>query len=503
MRNFLCILGLMGYLSLAQAQDSVSVLNPIMVQQVTTEEVEDTLVSVRADELPDLRLRLQELRREYTVPRPLNKRLLKWMMRDELQMAPEALTLIQQFRQPARPFGDDVTFRDTIIVNRLFMPALFTGEYLPDDLTFYDPHPERPAYTPAPLYKPDSIFTDYVREKRIAEGAYRYIERNHPSYFRYSTRDFPKNAFEQTTVHKAITEDFPLIVTRDVNFKDVEAPKKFIPERRYWTSSFESSIQFAQNYISPNWHKGGNSSLNLNNREYLVYNYQKDRIKLTNELEIKNNVYTAPNDTLRNYKVSDDVFRLHSNFGYEAFSKWYYTLDMEFKTQILSSYDENSDVKKAGLLAPYSINIGLGMKYDLNKTFEKKHKSVTFNVNVAPFSYTFRQTVDKDIKLDAHFQAKEDGTYPTKENKLGSTINATLNFQFNRNVSWYSRFYYNTSYHRIEGEWENRFTFAWSRFFSTNITLNLRYDDGVAKNEDFDSYLQINELLSFGFNYKW
>ena len=132
MRNFLCILGLMGYLSLAQAQDSVSVLNPIMVQQVTTEEVEDTLVSVRADELPDLRLRLQELRREYTVPRPLNKRLLKWMMRDELQMAPEALTLIQQFRQPARPFGDDVTFRDTIIVNRLFMPALFTGEYLPE-----------------------------------------------------------------------------------------------------------------------------------------------------------------------------------------------------------------------------------------------------------------------------------------------------------------------------------------------------------------------------------
>lgn len=504
MRNFLCILGLMGYLSLAQAQDSVSVLNPIMVQQVTTEEVEDTLVSVRADELPDLRLRLQELRREYTVPRPLNKRLLKWMMRDELQMAPEALTLIQQFRQPARPFGDDVTFRDTIIVNRLFMPALFTGEYLPDDLTFYDPHPERPAYTPAPLYKPDSIFTDYVREKRIAEGAYRYIERNHPSYFRYSTRDFPKNAFEQTTVHKAITEDFPLIVTRDVNFKDVEAPKKFIPERRYWTSSFESSIQFAQNYISPNWHSGGTSSLNLNNREYVVYNYQKDRVKITNELEIKNNVYTAPNDTLRNYKVSDDVFRLHSNFGYEAFSKWYYTFDFEFKTQLLSSFEENSDVKQSGFLSPYSLTMGLGMKYDLNKTFaNKKHKSVTFNVNIAPFSYTFRQTMDKDIKLDKHFQAKEDGTYPTKENLLGSTVNATLNFQFNRNVSWYSRFYYNTSYHRIVGEWENRFTFTWSRFFSTNITLNVRYDDGVAKNEDFDSYFQINELLSFGFNYKW
>ena len=204
MRTFLFVLGLMGYLASAHAQDSVSVLSPIRVQQVVTEEVEGTLVTVRADELPDLRLRLQELRREFTAPRPLNKRLLKWMQRDELQMAPEALAIVQQFRNPTGLFGDDVTFRDTIIVNRLFMPALFTGDCLPDDLTFYDPHPEKPAFTLAPLYEPDSIFTDYMREKRIAEDAYRYVERNHPTYFHYSMNDLPKK-FEQTTVHKAIT----------------------------------------------------------------------------------------------------------------------------------------------------------------------------------------------------------------------------------------------------------------------------------------------------------
>jgi len=38
--------------------------------------------------------------------------------------------------------------------------------------------------------------------------------------------------------------------------------------------------------------------------------------------------------------------------------------------------------------------------------------------------------------------------------------------------------------------------------FSTRIYLNLQYDNGVTKNEDFNSYFQINELLSFGFNYK-
>ena len=144
------------------------------------------------------------------------------------------------------------------------------------------------------------------------------------------------------------------------------------------------------------------------------------------------------------------------------------------------------------------------MKYDLKKKFKDKHKNLTFNVNVAPLSYTFRQTIDDEINLGKHFKKKAgQDEYPTLENLFGSTINATLNFQINRNVSWYSRFYYNTNYKRIEGEWENRFSFAWSRFFSTNITLNMRYDDGVAKSEDFNSLLQINELLSFGFNYKW
>ena len=155
------------------------------------------------------------------------------------------------------------------------------------------------------------------------------------------------------------------------------------------------------------------------------------------------------------------------------------------------------------MLAPYSITVGLGMKYDLNKTFKQKHKSLTFNINMAPLSYTFRQTVDENIKLDKHFQKKADGTLPTLENLWGSSVEATLNFQINKSISWYSQFKYKTTYARIEGDWENRFTFAWSRFFSSNITLNMRYDDGVAKNEDFDSYLQINELLSFGFNYKW
>jgi len=496
--------GLFGW-HFAGAQDTLSILRPAMVQHaVLQSSQQDTLITVDEKELPDLRTRLMELNNGYEIPKKFTQALRKFLIKDDLVMSPEAQSLINDFYNRSNTFDPYVTFKDTIIVNRLFMPIVFIGDYLPENLTFYDKSLGKPAYQPKPLMPADSIFTDYRQMESSAKMARRYVECNYPTRFRYSQSMLPKETVKANVVKKKITDDFPLVVTNDISFDEEKAPDKFIPERKYWKSHFESSIQFAQNYVSPNWHKGGNSSLNLNNREYVRYDYNKDRIQFANELEIKNTVYTAPNDTLRNYKVSDDVFRIHSNFGYRAFSKWYYTLDMEFKTQLLSSYAENSDIRQAGFLSPYSVNVGVGMKYDLKKKFKDKHKNLTFNVNVAPLSYTFRQTIDDEINLGKHFKKKAgQDEYPTLENLFGSTINATLNFQINRNVSWYSRFYYNTNYKRIEGEWENRFSFAWSRFFSTNITLNMRYDDGVAKSEDFNSLLQINELLSFGFNYKW
>ena len=342
-------------------------------------------------------------------------------------------------------------------------------------------------------------------KNEIEDKAYKYVQSNYPDYFRYSMRDLPQDKVIAKVIKKTHYEPELIKIESEADFSDVDAPVKFIPEIRYWTSHFESAIQFAQNYISPNWHKGGVSTLNLTNRELFTFNYNKDKIKFTNSLEIKNNLYTAPKDTLRDYKVGDDVFRIYSNLGYRAFNKWYYTLDVDFKTQLFSSYAENQDVKLAGLLSPFSINIGLGMKYDLDKTFaSSKHKKVTLSANLAPLSYTYVRTLDKDIDLGRHFQKKKgQEEFPYKQSLFGSTVNATMTFQFSRNIIWYSRLYYMTDYKRIQGEFENRLNMAISRFFSTIISLNLRYDDGIAKNEDFDSYLQINELLSFGFNYKW
>lgn len=456
------------------------------------------------DNIISLRAQFEKQNKLYSAPAVPDENLLRFLKKDEVEISDEAMYWARMVRDASTVFDNYMTFRDTVIVNPLFLPILFKGELLPKDLTFYkEDFWKKNDQLPFP-FTPDTLFKEEELRREVENMAYKYVESNYPEYFRYSLRDLPQDKVIAKTIRKPQKPEL-IKVEYEADFSDVDAPVKFIPERRYWTSHFESSIQFAQNYISPNWHKGGVSALNLTNRELFTYNYNKDKIMFTNSLEIKNNLYTAPKDTLRDYKVGDDVFRIYSNMGYKAFNKWYYTFELEFKTQMFSSYAENQNVKLAGLLAPFSINFGLGMKYDLNKTFaSSKHKKVALTANIAPLSYTYIRTIDKDIDLARHFTKKDNETeFPYKQSLFGSTVNATMTFQFSRNISWYSRLNYNTNYQRIQGEFENRLNMAIGRYFSTIISLNLRYDDGIAKNEDFDSYLQINELLSFGFNYKW
>lgn len=496
--------------NLADAQEKVVITGTNVNNNTTQRDVPDTIPMIEIedpelDNIISLRNQFEKQNRSYSTPVTPNENLLRFLKKDEVEISDEAMYWARLVRDASTVFDNNMTFRDTVIVNPLFLPIVFKGELLPDDLTFYNDYFwVKNEQLPLP-FTPDTLFKEEELKRSIEDKAYKYVQSNYPDYFRYSKKDLPQDKVVAKVIKKTNYKPELIKIESEADFSDVDAPVKFIPEIRYWTSHFESAIQFAQNYISPNWHKGGVSTLNLTNRELFTFNYNKDKVKFTNSLEIKNNLYTAPKDTLRDYKVGDDVFRIYSNFGYKAFNKWYYTLDVDFKTQLFSSYAENQNVKLAGLLSPFSINIGLGMKYDLDKTFaSSKHKKVTLSANLAPLSYTYVRTLDKDIDLGRHFQ-KKDGQeeYPYKQSLFGSTVNATMTFQFSRNIIWYSRLYYMTDYKRIQGEFENRLNMAISRFFSTIISLNLRYDDGIAKNEDFDSYLQINELLSFGFNYKW
>ena len=113
---------------------------------------------------------------------------------------------------------------------------------------------------------------------------------------------------------------------------------------KHWIKSFAASLQFSQAYISPNWYQGGNSNLNM--IAQLVYDVKLNQ-KLHPNLMFEANVQyklgmnSAPDDTVRSYNISEDLFQATAKVGVKAFKRWYYSSNVMFKTQLFNSYPSN------------------------------------------------------------------------------------------------------------------------------------------------------------------
>ena len=109
---------------------------------------------------------------------------------------------------------------------------------------------------------------------------------------------------------------------------------------------------------------------------------------------------------------------------------------------------------------------------------------------MSPLSFEQQGSIDKAILAE-------------KINTIGSDMQMNLSSVLFKNISIQSWFHYNTNYHKVFAEMNNTINFTINRFLSTTLTVKFRFDDLVPKREDFKTHLQINELLSIGFNYNW
>lgn len=283
------------------------------------------------------------------------------------------------------------------------------------------------------------------------------------------------------------------MVHRD-SLRRVQEQELYVIKPNFWKYTGDSYLQFSQNYISRNWHKGGESTKSMLSGFNWTANYNdRQRIQFENRIEWKLGFVTAPSDTVHSYKANNDLLRLSSKFGFRAINTWYYTLSAEFKTQFFSNYDTNSDNLISSFFSPAELNIGLGMDYKYVKE-EKCNLSVLIN----PINYTL-YSVASDRVDPTRFNIKEGHK---KESVWGSRLEATLKWAIFKGLTWESRFSYTTNYEKVLGEWENTVTFAFNRFLSTKVFVHGRFDDGVPR-VDGQNYFQLQELLSFGLNYAW
>ena len=265
-----------------------------------------------------------------------------------------------------------------------------------------------------------------------------------------------------------------------------------VQKPNFWKFKGDGYMQFMQNYVSGNWHKGGESNYSAVGAVTLEMNYNdKDRVTFDNKLEMKLGFQTSRSDTVHKFKPNNDLLRYTGKLGLQAHKKWYYTLQVLAYTQFARGLKANDHKTYSDFFSPFDLNIGLGMEYKV----EALNKKLKGSLNFSPLSYNFRYVgrtaLATSYGLDAGKHTLHD---------FGSQLTCDLEWKIAEQVAWKTRLYAYTSYKRTVMEWENMFTLKVSKYISANLFLYPRFDDSGVRDHDL-GFFQFQEYSSIGLNY--
>ena len=316
--------------------------------------------------------------------------------------------------------------------------------------------------------------------------------------------DLVKNNESRLREVGSIREDVNQELTQQVKLTEKAAPMPDEPEAvpiglvvvkpNFWKFKGDCNLQFLQNFVSGNWYKGGESNYSAIGAVTLDLNYNdKDRVTFENKLEMKLGFQTSRTDTVHKVKTNNDLLRLTSKLGLQAHKRWYYTLQLLAYTQFARGYKANDKFVYSDFMSPFKLNVGIGMEYKV----EALNKRLTGNLNFLPLSFNFMY-VGREALISRN---GINGDHHTLED-FGSQFTANLQWKIVDQVTYKTRLYANTSYHRSLVEWENQFELKVSKYISANLFLYPRFDDSNVRDDDL-GFFQFQEYSSLGVSYSF
>lgn len=407
-----------------------------------------------------------------------------------------------------KPFDNDMSFRDTIIIDPAFLPVVFEGKILPSKMDFLSKIIPSEQFH---LISPDSTFAPQLEKVRQIEVARRAYYMNNPLKIKLNALNFKNSPVPKENVEEKRNIFKDLLTTDNaigVNTPDIE---KFQIKPVYWLTNGEHRLQLSFNTYSDQW--GGENNFDLFSNQKFTFNYKKKKIEFNNLVEWRlqlKQITSVDKDKEENknknkINVIEDYIRTYSTFGLKAIKKWSYSSNLEMKTPLFSKLtNEVKRVKQRAFLSPFELNLGVGMRYATEKTWkDNKYKKFNFSTDLSVLSVNYKYVGSDSIPV-TWFGIEEGNKSKTE---LGSTVNMNVSYAHNRYTKFTSRIKYFTNYEKVYLECENSFDFALNRYFSTTLYFYLKYDDGVPvekKNNDKTwGYFNYNQMVRFGLTYTW
>ncbi|MDE5724651.1 MAG: DUF3078 domain-containing protein [Duncaniella sp.] len=387
-------------------------------------------------------------------------------------------------------FGPDTTevflpIVTTTLPTYTLRPAVFDTLRIQDSL--------RISTTPAIILIEDSpeigawLNEDAFRHDFMGRVRQNYFI-NHPDLVIYNEADLPEPPKHFTAT--VDPETARIVISEVIPEFKAKPELEVVFGKKHWLKEFNVNLQFSQAYVSPNWYQGGNNSLNALGSIFYKVKLNPafhENLLFENTFQYKLGMMNAPDDELRDYSISEDLFQWNMTAGYKSSRRWYYSLNAQFKTQFLNNFKKGTNELKASFLSPGELNVGLGMTYN----YVNPKKTVTFDASISPLSWNMKTVINK--RMDAK-----------TVHEIGSSAEGKLSWQICDNIALRSRLFVFSDYDYIQSDFENTLMFTINKFLTTQIYVHMRYDSSAGKVDDTEwRKFMLKEILSFGFTYKF
>lgn len=273
-----------------------------------------------------------------------------------------------------------------------------------------------------------------------------------------------------------------------INYVPVTPPK-------FWKSGMLTELGFSQISLT-NWAAGGSGSIALNTYINGHINYEKGGIYWENRAQLAYGFVQSFED---GYRKSDDKLILDSKFGYKAFDKFYFSANLNFKSQFTPGfeYPSSGDPKKVSqFMNPGYFSFGLGLDY-------KPGKGKVFSLTFSPVTTTWVIVPDSTLRVKYGNKIDEPIRF-----ELGAQLKFNVEKELFKGFKILSALTLFSDYlkkpQNIQINWDFQASYQVNKFLKTSLRTNLIYDDNIMiadKDGNEGPRVQFKEVLSVSFAY--